>query len=123
MRLHPRPPAAENHAAQIAPFEFKCSVPYGQPLALPPDSGGDLAEPPEPSAAQQAEITEFVMSYFARHPRAMDTAAGVLEWWMPKDAVRIDVATMKRILDRLTDHGLLERIGSGEYAHYRLKNP
>jgi len=85
--------------------------------------GGNLTEPPEPSAAQQAEITEFVMSYFARHPRAMDTAAGVLEWWMPKDRVRIDVATMKRILDRLTEHGLLERIGSGEYAHYRLKNP
>jgi predicted transcriptional regulator of viral defense system len=29
---------------------------------------------------------------------------------------------MEKVLDRLTEQGLLERIGSGEYAHYRLKS-
>lgn len=101
---------------------FNSAVHVANGLLLRKTPGGNLAEPPEPSDAQEAEITEFVMNYFARNPRAMDTAAGVLEWWMPEGRIRVDVKTMKRALDRLTDHGLLDRIGAGEYAHYRLKS-
>jgi predicted transcriptional regulator of viral defense system len=28
---------------------------------------------------------------------------------------------MRRVLDQLVERGLLERIGQGNYAHYRLK--
>ena len=67
------------------------------------------------------KITELVTAYFAQHPRAMDTAAGIVEWWIPVDKMRTDPETMKRVLERLTEQGILERIGTGEYAHYRLK--
>jgi hypothetical protein len=83
-----------------------------------------LAEPPSESHSSEsleANITDLVTGYFAQHPRAMDTAAGIMEWWMPGDKIRADPETMKRVLDRLIEQGMLERIGSGEYAHYRLR--
>jgi hypothetical protein len=88
-------------------------------------TGCELADPPPESHSSEeleATITEFVTAYFAQHPRAMDTAAGIVEWWMPADKVRADPETMKRVLDRLTEQGTLERVGTGEYAHYRLKS-
>ncbi|HSZ60735.1 MAG TPA: hypothetical protein VK828_03000 [Terriglobales bacterium] len=84
-----------------------------------------MADPPPESQSPgfvEAKITELLMEYFARHPRAMDTAAGVVEWWIPAEKIRTDAETVRRILDRLTEQGVLERIGSGEYAHYRLKS-
>ena len=82
-----------------------------------------MCQPPGPvnDEQQEAEMTEFVMAYFAQHPRAMDSAAGIVEWWMP-EKIRPDQDAMRKVLDRLTQRGILERIGSGEYAHYRLKS-
>lgn len=78
---------------------------------------------PEPwaseSAEREAKIAAMVMDYFAQRNRAMDTVAGIIDWWLPQD---IDLETMQRVLDRLTANGTLERIGSGEHAHYRLKS-
>jgi Fe2+ or Zn2+ uptake regulation protein len=70
----------------------------------------------------ETEITEILVEYFAQHPRAMDTAGGILEWWIPAEKIRADIETVRRILDRLSEQGVLERMGSGEYAHYRLKS-
>jgi predicted transcriptional regulator of viral defense system len=70
----------------------------------------------------EAKITGLLMEYFAQHPRAMDTAEGVVEWWIPAERIRTDAEAVHRILERLTEQGVLERIGSGEYAHYRLKS-
>lgn len=70
----------------------------------------------------EVRITELLMEYFAQHPRAMDTAAGIVEWWIPREKVRTDIETVQRILDQLAEQGMLERIGTGEYAHYRLTN-
>ena len=84
-----------------------------------------MADPPpvsqSPSTAE-AKITEFLMEYFAQNPRAMDTAAGVVDWWIPAEKIRTNAETVRRILERLTEQGLLERIGTGEYAHYRLRS-
>jgi hypothetical protein len=88
-------------------------------------TGYELAEPPPESHGSKSleeAITELVTAYFVQHPRAMDTAAGIVEWWMPANKIRADPQTMEKVLDRLTEQGLLERIGSGEYAHYRLKS-
>jgi hypothetical protein len=68
---------------------------------------------------RETKIAELVMDYFTQRPRAMDTLAGIMDWWLPQD---IDLETMQKVLDRLTEKGRLERIGSGEHAHYRLKN-
>ena len=75
--------------------------------------------PPSDSASREEKITEMVMDYFSQRARAMDTLAGIMDWWLPQDT---DLETMKKVLDRLTEKGTLERIGSGEHAHYRLKS-
>jgi hypothetical protein len=100
-----------------------CAV-GGREIAFSRNSGGnDLAQPPGSASdeQQEAEMTEFVIAYFTEHPRAMDTVAGIADWWMP-ERVRPDQVVMRKVLDRLTQDGLLERIGNGDYAHYRLKS-
>ena len=71
------------------------------------------------SAERESKISQMVMDYFAQRAKAMDTLAGVMDWWLPED---IDLETMQKVLDRLTEQGNLERIGSGENAHYRLRS-
>jgi hypothetical protein len=65
-------------------------------------------------------VSELVLAYFAEHPRAMDTAAGIAEWWMP-EKILPNHEVMSRVLERLTQQGVLEHIGAGESVRYRLK--
>jgi predicted transcriptional regulator of viral defense system len=52
----------------------------------------------------------------------MDTANGIADWWVPAGGIRVDPTAMRRVLDQLVERGLLERIGQGNYAHYRLRS-
>jgi len=75
--------------------------------------------PPDPEADDK-KIGASLMRYILEHPQAMDTAEGIAEWWT-RDGERRDVETVRRVLGGLMDQGLIERLGSGKYAHYRLK--
>ena len=66
------------------------------------------------------EVGKAVVAYLAEHPQAMDTAEGIAEWWM-KDHESRDIETVRRVLGQLTREGLLEVVGAGKYAHYRLR--
>jgi Fe2+ or Zn2+ uptake regulation protein len=73
-----------------------------------------------PEDQYEAELANAVMGYLAQHPHAMDTVEGIAEWWVtPK--TKVDLEVMRKVLDALTERGLLERIGSGDRSHYRLK--
>ncbi len=61
------------------------------------------------------------MDYLAENPEAMDTLEGIAQWWIARQKVRVDVSRLARALDDLTGKGILERIGSGEDARFRLK--
>lgn len=77
-----------------------------------------MSDPPE-SERREAILRETLLQYLAEHPQAMDTAEGIYAWWT-KGAPGSDVETVRRVLDRLTDEGLLDRVGAGRYSHYRL---
>ena len=81
------------------------------------DSSNEQADENE----REKQLEQAVMSYLHEHPRAMDTLEGIAEWWIMRQKVRVDIETLTRALERMTDRGLLERIGSGESARYRLK--
>jgi hypothetical protein len=49
----------------------------------------------------------------------MDTAAGIAEWWMP-EKILPNHEVMSKVLERLTQQGVLEHIGAGESVRYRL---
>jgi hypothetical protein len=69
----------------------------------------------------EEELTEAIVGYLRERPHAMDTLAGIAEWWIMLQKIRVDVETLSQALSRLTDRGVLEKIGSGETACYRLK--
>jgi len=75
-------------------------------------SGGDWSD---------AEIASAIMEYLNRHPQAMDTDAGILEWWLSSMDVRAALPSVRKVLDDLAGRGWLEKVGIGEQAHYRLK--
>jgi len=82
-----------------------------------------LADPPKPVSdeAVESRVLQAVVNYVASHPQAMDTAQGIAAWWIPGVAERVDIRVVRRVLQRLTETGALERIGEGDRAHYRLK--
>jgi hypothetical protein len=64
-------------------------------------------------------LADSVMQYLDAHPQAMDTLAGIAEWWLLRQSVRTEVSRVAEVLERLTEGGQLERIGEGESARYR----
>ena len=82
-----------------------------------------LADPPNPvtDEAFESQVLQAVVDYVTSHPQAMDTAQGIAAWWISGIADRVDRRLMRRVLDRLTESGVLERIGAGDRAHYVLR--
>ena len=81
------------------------------------DSSNEAGE----ARLREEQLAEAIVDYLGKHPHAMDTLTGIAEWWIMRQRIRVDVETVGRALDRLTDQGVLERIGSGESACYRLR--
>jgi Fe2+ or Zn2+ uptake regulation protein len=85
---------------------------------MKPDGDRSLDNPRE----IRPELEAAVRHYLAEHPEAMDTAEGIAEWWLMQERIRVDVEALIRTLQRLTDQGVLEKIGIGDGARYRLKS-
>ena len=71
---------------------------------------------------REPELELAVRRYLADHPEATDTTQGIAEWWLMREKLRVDLEALIRTLGRLTDEGVLERIGDGDGARYRLKD-
>lgn len=71
-----------------------------------------------PDSDQQ--LANAVLAYLAECPNAMDTAAGVAEWWLARQQVRVHVEAITKVLNVLVQRGELEAI-EGEQRRYRLK--
>ena len=66
-------------------------------------------------------IEEAILRYLTAHVDAMDTAVGIAEWWLREERRDVSVAAVERVLQELTERGVLQRFGSGTEARYRLK--
>ena len=69
----------------------------------------------------EEKLSSAILRYLAENPRVMDTLEGIAEWWIARQQIRVEVSTLVRVLNRLTERGLLEVTGTGEYARYSLK--
>jgi DNA-binding IclR family transcriptional regulator len=74
------------------------------------------------SRQSDEEVAQDILGYLAEHPRAMDTAEGIAEWWIMRQQIRVNVAALTRVLRGMTERGLLEEIGTGERRRYRLRH-
>ena len=82
----------------------------------------DISADSQGSDQQHEEkLSSAILRYLAENPRAMDTLEGIAEWWIARQQIRVEVSTLVRVLNRLTERGLLEVTGTGEYARYSLK--
>lgn len=72
----------------------------------------------------EPEIERAVLAYLAECPNAMDTFEGIAFWWIRLQQIRFEMEALTRVLDRLTDRGVLERMESRseERTLYRLKS-
>jgi hypothetical protein len=66
----------------------------------------------------ERDLADAVMDYISEHPNAMDTCKGIAEWWILRRQVRVDVEMLGRVLEQLTEKGLLIKVGSDEQARY-----
>jgi hypothetical protein len=63
------------------------------------------------------DVEHVILAYFDRHPRAMDTAEGIAEWWLLPIAIQI----VQRALERLESRGLVQRCGPAHAPLFRRK--
>ena len=78
--------------------------------------------PEEEERRHEEKLAEAILEYLAEHPQASDTLEGIAEWWIMRQQIRAEVATVAKVLRQLTASGLLEEIGKGKKTRrYRLK--
>lgn len=78
-----------------------------------------MGDPPDEKYLD-SELSKSVIEYLAAHPEAMDTAEGIATWWTKGEGMW-NVERTRRVLEQLSEQCVLEKIGSGEFAHYRLR--
>lgn len=71
----------------------------------------------------ETDLAGLVLGYLHEHPHAADTLAGIAQWWVVRQQLRVDVENLKRVLEALTERGVLAGEGSGAARRYRLASP
>ena len=75
----------------------------------------------EPSVA---ETVRAILDYLRKNPKAQDTQAGILQWWLTDLPAKPRAATVRQALDKLVRDGFLsEHKGKDAQISYRMKNP
>jgi Fe2+ or Zn2+ uptake regulation protein len=67
------------------------------------------------------DVAQVILAYLAEHPQAMDSVEGIAQWWIMRQQIRVKATTVTRVLQGLTEQGLVEELGDGEQRRYRLK--
>jgi hypothetical protein len=70
--------------------------------------------------AEIARLSEAILDYLQRNPEAADTLGGIVNWWLPAEAVHIEASRVERALEQLVAKGFaVKRVlvgGSVVYA-------
>jgi len=67
------------------------------------------------------DVATAILGYLEEHPHGMDTLEGIAEWWIARQRVRVQVATVARVLERLTEGGAVEVVSANGHRLYRRK--
>ena len=69
-----------------------------------------------------AETVRAIMEYLRKNPKAQDTQAGILHWWLTELPLKPRDATVKKALQTLVRDGFLtEHKGKDAQISYRRK--
>lgn len=67
------------------------------------------------------DLEAALLAYLGEHPDAMDSLPGIAEWWVTRHRVRVETERVARVLRRLVERAVLEQVGCGDAALYRLR--
>ena len=67
------------------------------------------------------DVATAILGYLEEHPHGMDTLEGIAEWWIARQRVRVQVVTVARVLERLTEGGAVEVVSANGHRLYRRK--
>lgn len=67
------------------------------------------------------DVAAAILGYLEEHPHGMDTLEGIAEWWLSRQQIRVQVATVTRVLGRLTERGAVEVVSANGTRLYRRK--
>jgi hypothetical protein len=71
--------------------------------------------------AVEKVLRDGVLAYLEEHPGAMDTLEGIARSWITPRNIRVDLDALARVLDRLTERGVLEVVGTHSSRRYRQR--
>jgi hypothetical protein len=75
----------------------------------------------EPSVA---ETVRAILDYLRKNPKAQDTQAGILQWWLNDLPSKPRDTTVKQAINKLVRDGFLtEHKGKDAQISYRMKIP
>jgi hypothetical protein len=65
---------------------------------------------------------EEILAYLRAHPRARDTAEGIVQWWLPPGPAAPRLSEVQKALDRLAAAGLIraEPLPGGAVVYGRI---
>ena len=58
----------------------------------------------------QIEIQAILLGYLEQHPNALDTAAGIQQWWLLRRVGQYSVDCVQRALDQLVAAGFVQTV-------------
>ena len=59
------------------------------------------------------KVVRFLSSYLDDYPDAVDSADGILRWWLPRQDIDATPEEVQRALDQLVSNGVVERHAAG----------
>ena len=68
------------------------------------------------------DVATAILGYLEEHPHGMDTLEGIAEWWIARQRIRVNVAAVARVLERLTEGGAVEVVSANGHRLYRRKD-
>lgn len=65
-------------------------------------------------------LRHAILNYLKQNPDAMESVAGIAEWWIGRSQIRVELETLRRVLKALTESGVLKEIQVTGEPYYRL---
>lgn len=70
---------------------------------------------------REAELPDAIMRFLAEQHQAISLEK-IVEWWIARQPVSVDIKAVARAVHKLTEQDLLEGSGEGRARRYQLKN-
>jgi Fe2+ or Zn2+ uptake regulation protein len=72
------------------------------------------------SSNDDSVLRQAILNYLEEHPDAMEALDGIAEWWIARSQIRVEVEALGRVLEELTQSGVLKEMRVTGKTYYRL---